>query len=134
LESLRVRNRELTEQLEGARAQNRDFMAQLEQQALIEKRLKSVQELNEHEAQLKELVQKQQQLEEEIRLREEQMKTVLAAQEESEREVVRLKQSQKYLMEQTKMKDRVRFARSRLGASPSVVPPEDPGSARSPAN
>ncbi len=131
LESLRVRNQQLTGQLEQAQKQIRDFVAQAEQQELIQKRMKAAQELADEEAHLKGLVQKQQTLETEIRLREEEMKKVLGEQEVVEREIVNAKQAQKYLLEQAKMKDKTRFVRPKgTGLSlpstqqePGAIPP-----------
>ncbi len=127
LESLRVRNRELNEQLEQVQRQNRGFLQQLEQQKLIQKRTKATHELSEKELQLKELVQKQQALEQDIRGREDDMKSILQAQEEVEREIVKLKQAQKYILEQTKIKEKSRFTRTRPGHPPTPFS-QDPDS------
>ena len=123
LESLRARNRELGEQLEQVQRQNREFGGQLEQQKLIQKRTRAAHDLSEKEIRLKELVQKQQALEQEIRSREDDMKNVLQSQEEVEREIVKLKQTQKYMMEQSKIKEKPRFGHQRT----SLLPPHDPG-------
>ena len=127
LESLRARNRELSSQLEQAQKQIRDSVAQLEQQELVQKRMKTTVELTEREAQLRILVQKQQTLETEIRLREEEMKKVLLDQEVVEQEIVKTKQAQKYLIEQSKIKERPRFSRPKV-ASPDISSRPDAGS------
>ena len=113
LESLRVRNQQLSVQLEQAQRQNRGFVSQLEHQELIQKRMKLANELTAQEAQLKSLVQKQQTLESEIRAREEEMKKVLSEQESIEQEIVKSKQAQKYIIEQTKAKEKSKFPRPR---------------------
>lgn len=127
LETLRVRNRELGEQLEQVQRQNREFVQQLEQQKLIQKRTRAAHDLSEKEVRLKELVQKQQSLEQEIRSREDDMKNILRAQEEAEREIVKLKQTQKYMLEQTKIKEKTRFSHQRGAPLNAPPPPEDPG-------
>ena len=127
LESLRVRNQQLSTQFEQAQRQIKGFLAQSEQQELIQKRMKAVQELAEKEAQLKTLVQKQQTLESEIHLREDDMRKVLAEQEVVEGEIVKAKQAQKYLLEQAKMKEKNRFVRTKIVGQPEVASPQDPG-------
>jgi len=124
LESLRVRNQQLSTQLEQAQRQNKDFVAKFEQQEIVQKRMKSVAEVAEHETKLKSLVQRQQTLEEEIRSREEEMKRILSDQEIVEQEIVKAKQAQKYLMEQIKMKEKSRLARPK-GGSPYPSSPQD---------
>src|SRR3989338_1618584 len=111
LESLRMRNQQLSGQWESAQRQIRDFTVQLEQQELIQKRIKVTSELSEHEARLKSLVQKQQTLESEICLREDEMKEILAEQETIEREIITARQAQKYLLEQGKLKEKSRLIR-----------------------
>ena len=128
LESLRARNQQLSAQLEQAQRQIKDFVAQAEQQELIQKRMKAAQELSEKEAQLKGLVQKQQALETEICLREEEMKKVLGEQEVIERDIVNAKQAQKYLLEQVKMKEKARFVRQKGAPSGSPTIQQEPGS------
>ena len=112
LDSLRVRNRELANQLEQAQKQIRGFSSQVEQQELIQKRMKVAGELTEHEAKLKTLVQNQRALEKELSRTEEELKNALAEQDIIEREVVKAKQVQKYLMEQSKLRTKSRFGRS----------------------
>ncbi|MBI4372837.1 MAG: hypothetical protein HY585_03835 [Candidatus Omnitrophica bacterium] len=126
LESLRVRNQQLNAQLDQAQRQIKGFMAQSEQQELIQKRAKAAQELVEKEAQLKILVQKQQTLESEIYLREEEMRKVLAEQEMVESEIVKAKQAQKYLLEQAKLREKSRFVRSKFAGQPDPSA-QDPG-------
>lgn len=118
LESLRARNQQLGIQLEQAQRQIKDFVGKLEQQELIQKRMKAVGELAEKEAQLRTLVQKQQTLESEICSREEEMKKILGEQEVIEQDIVKAKQAQKYLLEQAKLKDRPRVARPKSFGSP----------------
>ena len=131
LESLRVRNQQLSVQLEQAQRQNREFVSQLEHQELIQKRMKLANELTAQEAQLKTLVQKQQTLESEIRLREEEMKKVLSDQELIEQDIIKSKQAQKYLVEQAKAKEKNKFSKQRSegqdfpsqrGTDPAVPP------------
>lgn len=119
LEGVKVRNQQLTTQLEQAQRQIREFVGQLEQQELIQKRMKAASEMADHEAQLKILVYKQRALEEEIRTREEEMKKILLDQEIVERAVVNAKQAQKYLMEQSKMKEKNRSTRPKI-VNPSI--------------
>jgi golgin subfamily A member 4 len=133
LESLRTRNQELSGQLEQAQKQIRGFANQLEQQEIIQKRMKATNELNEHEAKLKTLVRKQQKLEKEIHEKEEELKVSLGDQEVMEREIVKTKQVQKYLLEQSKIKDRQRPGRSK-GTGKGVVSLESPESESSDSN
>lgn len=127
LENLKVRNQQLSSQLEQAQKQIKDSVGQLEQQELIQKRMKAATELAEHEAQLKILVQRQQTLETEIRLHEEEMKKVLLEQEAIEQEIVKAKQAQKYLIEQSKIREKSRFSRPKI-ASPDISSHQDAGS------
>ncbi|MBI4368145.1 MAG: hypothetical protein HY588_02000 [Candidatus Omnitrophica bacterium] len=126
LESLRVRNQQLGAQLEQAQRQIRDFVGQLEQQEVIQKRMKAASELAAQEAHLKTLVEKQQTLETEIRAREEEMKQILAEQEAAEQEIVKSKQAQKYLIEQAKLKEKSRFIRPPKNSGPSISSRQDP--------
>ena len=124
LEGVKIRNQQLTTQLEQAQRQIREFVSQLEQQELIQKRMKAASEMAEQEAQLKILVYKQRTLEEEIRAREEEMKKVLLDQEAAEQAIMNTKQAQKYLLEQSKMKEKGR------GVRPKIVNPgvsQEPG-------
>lgn len=127
LESLRVRNQQLSGQLEQAQRQIRDFVVQLEQQELIQKRMKIAGELTEQEGRLKTLVEKQQTLESEIRHREDEMKEILTEQETVEREIVTARQAQKYLLEQGKMKEKNRLIRPKNPNQSSSFP-QEPGS------
>jgi chromosome segregation ATPase len=113
LDTLKVRNREITAQLAQAQRQVRDFATQAEQQELIQKREKISSELTEREFRLKSLVERQQSLEEELRTKEEELKSALSDQEEVEREIVKAKQTQKYILEQTKQKGRVAVGRKK---------------------
>ena len=81
---------------------------------LIQKRMKAASDMAEQESQLKILVHKQRTLEEEIRAREEDMKKVLVEQENVERAIMNAKQAQKYLMEQSKLKEKGRSGRPRI--------------------
>lgn len=125
LESVKIRNQQLTTQLEQAQRQIREFVTQLEQQELIQKRMKAASEMAENESQLKILVHKQKALEEEIRGREDEMKKVLLEQETLERAIINAKQAQKYLMEQSKIKEKNRSSRPRI-VNPSLS--QEPGS------
>lgn len=125
LEAVKIRNQQLTTQLEQAQRQIREFVAQLEQQELIQKRMKAASEMVEQESQLKILVYKQRTLEEEIKTREEEMKKVLLDQEIVEQAIINAKQAQKYLLEQSKMKEKSRGVRPKI-ANPSL--PQVPGS------
>ena len=125
LESVKVRNQQLTAQLEQAQKQIRESVVQLEQQELIQKRMKAVSEMAEQEAQLKILVHKQKALEEEIRAREEEMKKILLDQEAVERSIMNARQAQKYLMEQSKLKGKPRIGRPKI-VNPSIF--QEPGS------
>ncbi len=125
MESIKVRNQQMTTQLEQAQRQIREFVGQLEQQDLIQKRMRSASEMAEQEAHLKILVHKQKTLEEEIRTRDEEMKKVLLDQESVERAIISAKQAQKYLLEQSKLKDKNRTVRPKI-VNPSIS--EGPGS------
>ena len=127
LETLRVRNQQLTTQLEQAQRQIREFVVQLEQQELIQKRMRASQEMAEYETQLKILVHKQKTLEDEIRTRDEEMKKVLSEQEMAEKAIINSKQAQKYLMEQAKLKEKSRSLRPKI-ASPGSLPDSEPSS------
>ena len=124
LEAVKIRNQQLSTQLEQAQRQIREFVAQLEQQELIQKRMKAASEMAEQEAQLKILVYQQRTLEDEIRIREEEMKKVLLDQEAVEQAVMNAKQAQKYLLEQSKIKEKGRGVRPKI-INPSV--PQEPG-------
>lgn len=131
VESLKDRNQQLTGQLEQAQKQIRDFANQLEQQELIQKRMKATTQVAEQESRLKGLVQKQQTLESEIRLREEELKSILSEQEMVEQEIVKTKQAQKYVTEQTKLKEKAqsRLTRPRTtGQNPGFIAPPMEGS------
>ena len=120
LETLRTRNQQLSAQMEQLQRQNREFVTQFEQQDLIQKRMKAASELAEFEAQLKMLVQKQRTLENELHVREEALKEVFAEQDVIERAIVNAKQAQKYLLEQSKLKDKTRLNRPK-GSGPIIV-------------
>lgn len=124
LEAVKVRNQQLGVQLEVAQRQIREFVGQLEQQDLIQKRMKAASEMAEREAQLKLLVQKQRTLEDEIRARDEEMKKVLSEQEALERAIINSKQAQKYLMEQSKLKEKSRGVRPKIVNPGASIPQE----------
>ncbi|GEM_PF-5693535 len=127
LDSLRVRNQQLTTQLEQAQRQIREFVGKFEQQELIQKRMRAASEMAEQESQLKTLVHKQRTLEEEIRIREEEMKKVLSEQETVERSIMNSKQAQKYLIEQSKLKEKNRTIRPK-SINPGTSSTQESGS------
>ena len=127
MENLKERNQQISVQLEQAQKQIREFASQMEQQEIVQKRLKATTQLSEQESRLKSLVQKQQTLEGEIRLREEELKSVLSEQQLVEQDVVKSKQIQKHLIEQAKLKEKGRFTRPKgSGQNPGfIAPPMD---------
>jgi chromosome segregation ATPase len=127
IESLRARNQQLGNQLEQAQRQNRDFVSQLEQQELVQRRLKVASELQDQEARLRELSQKEQALQDEIRLRNDELRSVTQDEAKIEEEIVKIKQAQKYIMEQAKMKEKKNFSRPKI-ASPDEIPDQNENS------
>lgn len=106
LKRLRDENRDLGVQLESAQRQVREFMFRVEQQELIEKRTRLANELAALEARLRELILDGDRLRQEIQDRELQAQTLSAEQANLERQVLEVKQAQRHLLEQSKMKER----------------------------
>src|SRR3989338_1672223 len=117
LESFRVRNQQLTNQLEQLQRQNRDFVSQLEQQELVQKRMKMTADIAEKEMRLKELTQKQRQIEEDVRFQESTLKEVVSEQSLLENEMIKMKQPQKYMIEQAKKREKGRISSNKIQIS-----------------
>ncbi len=115
-QQLAQEHQQMAAQLEVVQKQNREFVRQLEQQELIQKRMRAASEIAEKENRLKELNQKCSSLNEDIRLREESVKEILSEQGLLEDEITKLRQSQKYMAEQAKLKDKNRLQRPRIVA------------------
>lgn len=103
IKRLREVNQELEGQLAVAQRQTRDLMARVEQQELIEKRERLNNELTIKEAKLRELVVKREHLREEAQEREIQAEGIANEQANLEREILEIKQSQRHLLEQSKL-------------------------------
>lgn len=106
IQRLREMNRELQTQLEATQRQGRDLLFRIEQQELIEKRGRLASELAVKEAQLKELVFESERLQREIHERELQAQTLANEQTGLEREILEAKQAQRYLLEQSKLREK----------------------------
>ena len=106
LKRLREENRDLGVQLDSAQRQVREFMLRVEQQELIEKRTRLANELAALEARLRELILDGDRLRQEIQDRELQAQTLSAEQGNLERQILEVKQAQRHLLEQSKMKEK----------------------------
>ena len=106
LKRLREENRDLGVQLDSAQRQVREFMLRVEQQELIEKRTRLANDLAALEARLRELILDGDRLRQEIQDRELQAQTLSAEQGNLERQILEVKQAQRHLLEQSKMKEK----------------------------
>lgn len=106
LKRLQEANHELEARLENAQRQTRDLMFQIEQQDLIEKRSRLAHEVTEKESRLRELAKEIERLRQEIKDREVQAETLGTQQADLEREVLEVKQAQRHLLEQSKLKEK----------------------------
>lgn len=113
-QQLSQENQQLAAQHEMSQKQNRDFMRQLEQQELMQKRMRAAQEIAEKEMRLKELSLRHQSLADDIHVREDALKEIISEQNSVEEEITKLRQSQKYMAEQAKLKDKSRLQRPRI--------------------
>ena len=120
---LREVNHELEIQLESAQRQARDLLARVEQQDLIERRTRLAGELSNKEARLRELAVETERIRQEIQDRELRMQTLGGEQAGLEREVLEVKQAQRHLLEQSKLKEKAsKFRRPGKGIdSPSEL-------------
>lgn len=110
---LRETNHELEMQLESAQRQSRDLLFRVEQQDLIEKRTRLANELAAKEARLRELALEGERLRQEIQDRELRAQTLGSEQANLEREILEVKQAQRHLLEQSKLKEKAKqFRRS----------------------
>jgi hypothetical protein len=109
---LRELNQELETQLESAQRQARDLLLRVEQQDLIEKRTRLANDLSSKEARLRELALESERLRQEIQDRELRAQSLGSEQAGLEREILEIKQAQRHLLEQSKMKEKAsRFKR-----------------------
>lgn len=106
LRRLKENNHDLSMQLESAQRQARDLLFRVEQQDLIEKRTRLANELSAKEARLRELALDNEKLRQEIQDRELRVQTVAGEQANLEREILETKQAQRYLLEQSKLKEK----------------------------
>lgn len=117
LKRLRDENREISTQLESAQRQVKEFMFRMEQQELIERRTRLANDLGAKEARLRELILEGDHLRQEIQDRELQAQSLSNEQANLEREILEVKQAQRHILEQGKMKDKLGRLK-RPGADP----------------
>lgn len=103
---LREENQQLALQLESAQRQVREYLFQVEQQELIEKRTRLTNELAAKESRLRELALEGDRLRQEIQDRELQVQAVVSERANLEREVLEVRQAQRFLLEQSKLKEK----------------------------
>ena len=108
---LKESNRELTIELEAAQRQARELLTRFEEQQSIEKRARLANELVTKEARLRELALESGQLREEIQECELRAQNLGDEQSNLEREILDIKQAQRYLLEQSKMKEKNKISR-----------------------
>jgi hypothetical protein len=106
LRRLREANQELLMQLESAQRQSRDLLMRFEQQDLVEKRTRLASDLSMKEARLRELALENERLRQEIQDRELRAQTLGSEQGNMEREILEIKQAQRHLLEQSKLKEK----------------------------
>ena len=119
LRRLKENNHDQAIQLESAQRQARDLLFRVEQQDLIEKRTRLANELSAKEARLRELALDNEKLRQEIQDRELRVQTVAGEQANMEREILEIKQAQRHLLEQSKLKEKA----SKL-KRPNTAPPQ----------
>lgn len=103
---LQEANHELSLQLESAQRQARDLLFRLEQQDLIDRRTRLANDLSAKETRLREFALESERLRQEIQDRELRAQTLAGEQATVEREVLEIKQAQRYLLEQSKLKEK----------------------------
>ncbi|MBI4115989.1 MAG: hypothetical protein HY447_05410 [Candidatus Omnitrophica bacterium] len=106
MKRLREANQSLEMQLEVAQRTSRDLLSRLEQQELIEKRARFANELSSKEARLREVVLEAERLRQELQDRELRVQTLVSEQANLEREILEIKQAQRHLLEQSKLKEK----------------------------
>lgn len=106
LRKLREENQQIALQLDSAQRQVREYFQQMEQQELIEKRTRLANELAEKEARLREFTLESDRLRQEIQDRELQAQALASERGDLEREILEVKQAQRHLLEQSKMKEK----------------------------
>ena len=99
-------NRGLETQLESAQRQARDLLQRVEEQQTIERRMRLANELSVKEARIRELVLENERIRQEIQDRELHAQTLTSEQTDLEREILEIKQAQRHLLEQSKMKEK----------------------------
>lgn len=103
---LRETNQSLQTQLESAQRQARELLLRVEEQQLIEKRVRLANELAAKEARLRELVVEGERVHQEIQDRELHAQTLANELADLEREILEVKQAQRHLLEQGKLKEK----------------------------
>ena len=103
---LRDQNRSLETQLESVQRQARELLFRVEEQQLIEKRVRLANELAAKEARLRELVLEGERVHQEIQDRELHAQTLASELTNLEREILEVKQAQRHLLEQGKLKEK----------------------------
>ena len=106
LKQLRQTNQSLEKQLESAQRQVRDLLFRVEQLDLIEKRTRLTNELGTKEARLRELMLDGERLRQEAQDKGLRAQTLENEQGTLEREILEIKQAQRHLSEQTKVRDK----------------------------
>lgn len=106
IQELREANRSLEMQLESAQRQARELLFRVEEQQLIEKRVRLANELTAKEARHRELVIEGEGIRQEIQDRELHAQTLAGDLAKLEREILEVKQAQRYLLEQGKLKEK----------------------------
>lgn len=103
---LREANRSLEVQLESVQRQARELLFRVEEQQLIEKRVRLANELTAKEARLRELVLEGERVRQEVQDRELHSQTLANELANLEREILEVKQAQRHLLEQGKLKEK----------------------------
>lgn len=103
---LRETSQSLQTQLESAQRQTRELLLRVEEQQLVEKRVRLANELAAKEARLRELVVEGEKVRQEIQDRELHAQTLSNELADLEREILEVKQAQRHLLEQGKLKEK----------------------------